>query len=71
MGYHQAIKSHTMGTRGHCTHQGNIRLASQPSLLHSIQIINIEDLTAILTSFDKLGEGRFGSCHLKLFNHFV
>ena len=59
-----------MGTSGHCTHQGSIKAASQPSLLRSIKIINIEDLTTILASSDKLGEYRFGSCHLKLFNHF-
>ena len=59
-----------MGTSGHCTHQGSIKVASQPSLLSSIKIIKSEDMTAISASSDKLGEGRFGSCHLKLFSHF-
>ena len=66
-------RSCTVGTSGKFICQGAIKGASQSSLLPSIKIIKSQDIT---TFYDEstpkcLGEGRFGTCSLKLFSHFT
>ena len=64
-------RSCTIGTSGKFISQGTIQEHPQNSLLRSIKTIEREDITTICESTAQhLGEGRFGTCSLKLFCHF-
>ena len=56
-------RSCTVGTSGHFVHEGS-------TLIPSIKILKKED-TIVYTPKEKyLGEGRFGICYLRVFNHY-
>ena len=70
---HRTAKSRscTIATSGKFICQGSVKGPLQYSLLHSIQLIEREDIMTIYESATEfLGEGRFGKCSLKLFCHF-
>ena len=60
-------RSCTIGTSGHFMHQES---AGARSLLPSIRILKKEDTTMYMPKEKYLGEGRFGICNLRIFNHY-
>jgi len=45
-------------------------MAPAPKLLSSIRVIKKEDMVAYTARTECLGEGRFGKCYLRIFNHY-
>ena len=60
-------RSQTIGTSGHFMHQGSVAAGS---LLPSIRILKKEDMITHMPEEKYLGEGRFGTCYLRSFNHY-
>lgn len=64
-------RSCTIGSSGKFISQGTVRGLQQNSLLRCIRMIKREDIKTLHESTTEyLGEGRFGTCSLKLFCHF-
>jgi len=56
----------TVGTSGHF--RGSI--VPSPKLLPSIKVIKQEDIEMYSAGPECLGEGRFGKCYVRIFNHY-
>ena len=61
-------RSCTIGTSDHFMHQES---AGARSLLPSIRILKKEDTTMYMPKEKYLGEGRFGTCNLRIFHYKV